>query len=62
MIRKDNGYSIEIVIKNQVGNGYSGEAATANVDNGKFKRFSATVDRNHLAMTIAAAGGVCTGT
>ena len=61
LLYQDNGYSIEIVIKNQVGNEYSGEAAAANVDNGKFKPFSATVNKTGLVMTITAAGGVYTG-
>ena len=61
LLYQDNGYSIEIVIKNQVGNEYSGEAAAANVDNGKFKPFSATVNKTGLVMTITAAGEVYTG-
>jgi hypothetical protein len=61
-LQQDNGYSIEIVIANQVGNEYSGTAAVANVDGGRFKPFSATLQGNHLSMTITAAGGVYTGT
>jgi hypothetical protein len=61
-LKQDNGYAIEIVISNQDGNKYSGEAAVANVDNGRFKPFSAEVNANHLAMTITAAGGIYTGT